>query len=151
MSKNNLVRLPTSEEVEVAKESSRTLSKYADDERINLKIISENGDQEEIILPGQAMNMLLKVLTEMAQGNAISVVPVHAELTTQEAANFLNVSRPFLIKLIESQKIKCRRVGTHRRVRLSDLIKFKQEEGVRQDDAMDKLVQQAQDLNLGYE
>jgi excisionase family DNA binding protein len=87
----------------------------------------------------------------MAQGNAVTIVPIHAELTTQEAADLLNVSRPFLIKLIESQEIPCRKVGRHRRIRFADLMEYKQKTDTQRTQALDELVAQSQELNMGYE
>jgi len=123
---NNVVQLPTEQEVEEAKLSSRTLSKYANAERVQLSIKGSNNQSDSLILPGHALQILLDVLSEMSRGNAISIIPIHAELSTQEAANILNVSRPFLVGLLEKDEINFHKVGSHRRVLAKDVIEYKQ-------------------------
>ena len=86
----------------------------------------------------------------MAQGNAVTIIPIHAELTTQEAADFLNVSRPYLVRLLEQKKMPFHMVGTHRRVRFEDLMAFKASFEKSRREAMDELATQAQELGMGY-
>jgi len=147
---SNVVHLPTAQEAEEAKITSRALSKYAHNERLHLKIASNN-ESEDLILPGYAINLLLAMLTEMSKGNAITVMPIHAELSTQETAELLNVSRPHLVDLLEQGKIPFRKVGTHRRILANDVFDYKQRIDEARFKALDDLAAQAQELGMGYE
>ena len=84
-------------------------------------------------------------------GNAVRVIPVHAELTTQEAADILNVSRPHVVKLMENGGLTFHKVGKHRRIKFIDLMEFKKKRELQSEAAMAELVRQAQEVNLGYE
>ena len=151
MTLSNVVHLPTAQEAEEAKITSRALSKYAHNERLHLKIASNNNESEDLVLPGYAINLLLAMLTEMSKGNAITVMPIHAELSTQETAELLNVSRPHLVDLLEQGKIPFRKVGTHRRVLANDVFDYKQRIDEARLKALDDLAAQAQELGMGYE
>ncbi len=144
------LQLPTEQDMAQAKQSSLTLSKYADVARVHLSIKSGNDEGDELILSGQVMQLLLDILAEMAQGNAVSVMPIHAELSTQEAANLLNVSRPYLVKLLEQNALPYRKIGTHRRVLAKDLIDYKQKIDAQRHQALDALTALSQELDMGY-
>lgn len=146
----NVVHLPNVNEIEEAKQSSRMLSKYADAERVKMTLSANNGANEDLVLPGQVMQMLLDIMSEMAKGNAISIVPIHHELSTQEAANLLNVSRPHLVSLLEDGAIPHRKVGTHRRVLARDILAYKENLVNQRNAALNELTSLSQELGMGY-
>lgn len=151
MATSSVVQLPTTQDVEEAKVSSRTLAKYSDAERVQLSIKGSNNESDELILPGHALQLLLDILSEMSRGNAISVMPVHAELSTQDAANILNVSRPFLVGLLNEGVIAHHKVGSHRRVLAKDVIAYKQKVDAERQSSLDSLSSISQELGMGYE
>lgn len=150
MNAQNIVHLPSAEDVAQAKASSRTLSKYASADRVQLSLRGSNGEADELILPGHIIQILLDVLGEMSQGNAISLIPHHQEISTQEAAHLLNVSRPFLVKLLESGDIPFHKVGAHRRVRLTDVLDYKERNNQQRTKALDELATLSQKEDMGY-
>jgi len=150
MNASKLAHLPTPQEIEQAKQSSRTLSKYTSAERVQLSLRGSNGEADELILPGHVLQILLDVLAEMSKGNAISLLPTHQELSTQEAAALLNVSRPFLVGLLEKQEIPFRKVGSHRRVYLKDVLEYKERIDQRRSQALDQLAEISQKEPMGY-
>ena len=150
MSVQNVVRLPTQMEVEEAKVFSRTLSKFASTDRAQLSIKGANGEADDIILPGHVLQILLDVLSEMSKGNAISLIPHHQEISTQEAANLLNVSRPFLVGLLENVEIPFRKVGAHRRVKLTDVLEYKDQSDAKRLQALNELTALSQEEGMGY-
>ncbi|MGM0984892.1 MAG: helix-turn-helix domain-containing protein [Pseudomonadota bacterium] len=128
-----------------ATELSQLLRERPESDRAHIKL-----DGADLVLPRQALVLLRDLLTEMAQGNAVTILPTHAEVTTQEAANMLNVSRPHLVKLLEERAIPFTRVGTHRRIRLQDLLAYKRQQEEASEAALQELADQAQDLDMGY-
>jgi excisionase family DNA binding protein len=143
--------LPSDVDIELAKESSRALSMIlATKEEVQKVTIQSDGEKTKVELPMSAFRLFIDILANLSQGNAVQVVPVHAELTTQEAADLLMVSRPYLIKLLDEHKIPFRKVGTHRRIRYSDLLDFKNNEEKLREAALDELAAQAQELGMGY-
>lgn len=142
--------LPTEQESAQARESSRVLSMYARRTKPLQVELSDDDHHEVISLPAGAVRLLLDLLTQMAEGNAVTLLPMHAELTAQQAADILNVSRPYLVKLLDNGTISHRNVGTHRRVLLHDLIAYKRQVDRDRSSALDELTRQAEDLNMGY-
>ncbi|MBL8599456.1 MAG: helix-turn-helix domain-containing protein [Devosia sp.] len=137
--------VPTEQDAVLATKASRLLAARPPG---SLRVQLENGD--ELTLPRAAAELLGHLLTEMSQGNAITLIPVHAELTTQQAAQLLNVSRPHLVRLLEDGEIPFRKVGTHRRVRFADLEAYRRRLKDRHEAAMAELAEQAQKLEMGY-
>lgn len=138
------VILPTKEDAALAREASRAIARYKPAE-LRVKV-----DGTELVLPRAATKVIHHLLTEMALGNAVTLIPIHAELTTQEAADFLNVSRPHLIRQLEQGKIPFHMVGTHRRIRFEDLERFKIESERKRLEVMDELAAESQKLRMGY-
>jgi excisionase family DNA binding protein len=144
--------LPSAEDIALARESSRVLSTVlqtrAETQQIDFH--DDKGAVRSVTLPTSALRLLLDVLTEIGQGNAVTLIPIHAELTTQEAADFLNVSRPFLVQLLEKGEIPFHKIGTHRRVRYQDVIAYKNRIDAERRKALDELAAQGQALGMGY-
>jgi excisionase family DNA binding protein len=106
------------------------------------------GGEPALELPDAVYSLLLSILGGMQEGKAISIVPVTQDLTTQEAANFLGVSRPFFVKLLETGKLRYHRTGTHRRVYLKDLMAYKQHRDQDKMDAINRIAQFEEDAGL---
>jgi excisionase family DNA binding protein len=144
---------PTPAEAALARASSQTLAKLLSSQRrkrIRLKVQPEGSQEETITLPAAALRLLIIILDEMGSGNSVSLIPLHAELTTQQAADLLSVSRPHLIELLERGLIPHRKVGTHRRVRFEDLMSYKKAIELARLKTLEQLSAQDQELGLGY-
>jgi excisionase family DNA binding protein len=143
--------IPKKHDIALALKSSKELAAVLPKKEKDFSMVVKcDHEDKQIIIPFSAIRMLLDILTQMAEGNAITLIPIHAELTTQEAANLLNISRPYLIKLLDNHKIPFHKVGTHRRIHFIDLLKFKEKIQKESQQALDELVEQAQELDLGY-
>ena len=141
---------PSKEDVELARASGQRLGSLARQGQPLTLRVRDGGKEEIIRLPAGAVKLLLAVLEDMAAGQAITIVPQDTELTTQQAADFLNVSRPFLIGLLEDRKLPFRLVGTHRRVRFEDVLRYKENIDAERRKVLDQLASEAQVLKLGY-
>lgn len=145
--------LPREHEVRAAVAGQRTLAAWLATglDTQHIQIFDAQNQAHLVELPTSALCLLGKILAELAAGHAVKIVPVHAELTTQEAADLLNVSRPHLVKLLESDVLPFHRTGKHRRIRFTDLMHYKAQRDRASEHAMDELASQAQELGLGYE
>jgi len=143
--------IPTHQEAILAGESFKILNEYIhSSSKPTIQIVGKDKHKEQLMLPMSALRFLVDVLSEMAKGNAVTLMPVHAELTTQEAADMLNVSRPFLVNLLEENKIPYRMVGSRRRVLAKDIIDYKNKIDQSRLEVLKELSEQAQELNMGY-
>ena len=147
------VTLPRTQDIEAATTAQRELAAYLATgfETKLVQLVDSNDRSHAIRLPMAALQLLSEILSELADGNAVKVVPVHAELTTQEAADLLNVSRPYLVKLLETGKLAFHKTGKHRGIRFDDLMSYKQARDEKSHLALDALAAEAQELRMGYE
>lgn len=146
-------QLPSDDEIAQAREASRQLARLLphDDETVNapaLRLVTDDNHHEMIAIPPGALRLLVDMLTQLGQGRAVTVLPQNAELTTQEVADYLNVSRPYVVKLIEEEKLPARKVGTRRRVAFEDLLRFDEQLRARQRAALDELARIDAELGL---
>lgn len=120
-------------------------------EALELRLVGAGTKSVEVVaLPLSALRLLDAILEANANGHAVTVMPSHGELTPNQAAEMLGVSRPYLIKLLDEGRIPFRRVGAHRRIRADALSRYQQQEEQRQLEALAALQAQAQELGMGY-
>ena len=105
-------------------------------------------DGEQLMLPPELFEVLRDVVAAMANGQAVTIAPVHQLLTTQEAADLLGVSRPTLVKLLESGQIPFEQPGRHRRVRLADVLAYRAERSVQIRESLDRMVEIADESGM---
>lgn len=132
----------TNDEIALAQNGQRILATKS-----KAKLVVNN---ENVELSPAVTKILAKTLSYIAKGKSVVVTPEPTEFSTQQAADFLKVSRPFLVKLLEKGEIPFRKVGKHRRVRFEDLLSYKQRIDDKRLKVLAKLAEQAQELNLGY-
>jgi excisionase family DNA binding protein len=111
-----------------------------------IDVVAEIGDDEALVVPREIAVMLAQVLGMLEQGTAVQITPLNAMLTTQQAADALNVSRPYLVGLLEAGKIPYTKVGTHRRVAFGDLLDYQREDHQSRRAVVDELTRMAEDL-----
>lgn len=117
-------------------------------ENSNRRALLISSDGEQIQLPPSLFLVLKTIVSHLTLGRAVTIVPINREMTTQEAADILNVSRPYLVKLLEQGSIPFIKVGTHRRIRLENLLEYKERRNAERDKALAELTQLSQDLGL---
>lgn len=150
--KTTAATIPSTTTARGAREALRALASVCPaDEGRPVRVLAEGAPGAvSAVLPDEAFALLLELLGQLAEGRAVRIVPVDAELTTHQAAELLSVSRPYVIGLIDAGKLPCRMVGTHRRIRFADLMAYKQQDDARRDAALADLTRQSEDLDLGY-
>jgi excisionase family DNA binding protein len=141
---------PTPQDAAIARVSGQALSRFAQ-ARAPLKLrVTDSEQTAPIELPAVAVALLMEILEAMAAGRGVTLIPENAELSTVQAAEVLNVSRPFLIKLLEDSSIPHRKVGKHRRVRMEDVMSYKAAIDSEREAILDQLAADAQEQDMGY-
>ncbi len=145
--------VPDQHDSELAKESTRVLAPMLEEGAGEVRLRIQRGDRTtaEVQIPEVALRLLGNVLAEMARGRSVSLIPLDTEITTQQAADLLNVSRPFLVGLLEKGDIPFRMVGVQRRILFRDFMDYKTRSEADRLLALDELARQGQELRLGYE
>ncbi len=140
---------PSESDVRLAQEASRQLARFIRKNK-SFRLAPREHVEDTVEIPASAAALLLRLLGDMAAGHAVTLIPVHAELTTQQAADLLGVSRPFVVKQIEDGKIPFRKVGSHRRLLFQDLMEYKRKMNAARQKSLDELAAEGQNLGLGY-
>lgn len=141
--------VPSAEEQIEARVTSRQLAKKLGLLEKKTKLTLREEDSNDVLeLPVWAVKLLLDILAEMGKGNAVTIVPIHAELSTQQAADILNVSRPYVVKLIEENKLNARKVGTQRRILAQDLMIYQRKTEEERRRTLNELTAHDQELGL---
>jgi excisionase family DNA binding protein len=146
-------KLPTAEEAFLARSCSQGLSVIIDtkSEAQEFSLTDRDGIVHKVSIPVSALRLFVELLTELGEGNMVKLVPVHAELTTQEAADLLNISRPTLIKLLNEEEIPYHRTGNRRKILFSDLQDYKKRIERARLATLGELSALDQELGMGYE
>lgn len=141
----------TEKEAEMIKAAERLIMTSLDHSRAaTITIESDDGSSPSVAVPPAILRMLGQTLGMMAKGQPIVLVPEKQEFSTVEAANFLNVSRPFVIKEIQAGRLDYRMVGSHRRILFKDLVKYAESMRKQRSEALDKMAANARELGLEY-
>ena len=142
---------PSLRDQQVASTSlARFIAALADKHAYQVKLRLQ-ASEEDIVIPRKALELLQAILTGMAQGQDISLVVAEEQVSTQQAADMLHVSRPHLVKLLERNALPFTKVGSHRRLRLADVLAYKDQQVAQRQQHLRLLTEQAQELQLGYE
>jgi excisionase family DNA binding protein len=141
---------PSARDAAIARASGQMLSRFAQKHRSITLRVTDAEQEQPIELPAGAVALLMDILEAMAAGRGITLIPENAELTTVQAAELLNVSRPYLIRLLEDETIPYRLVGTHRRIRMEDVMNYKQRIDAERERILDDLASEAQEGDMGY-
>ncbi len=142
---------PSAQDAAMARVSGQVLFPFVQQKRPLKLRVREAGHEKPLELPAGAVALLMEILEAMAAGRGVTLIPENAELTTVQAADVLNVSRPFLIKLLDENVLPHRKVGKHRRIRLEDVMAYKAKIDAERETVLDELAREAQELGMGYD
>jgi excisionase family DNA binding protein len=133
----------------IARKAADRLKTVAEaNQSINITVDGKEDSKITVPLPARALTLIYEVLEAMANRTPMSIIPHDAELTTQQSADYLNVSRPYLIKQLDADQLPFRKVGSHRRVRFADLIEYEHKCRENQKKALVDLNEEAKRLGL---
>lgn len=146
------LKLPTRKEQKIARENKEIFDRIAGKlkKSTNGVEIDVRGEKDHVKIPVSAFQFLSTILEHMSKGKAVSIIPADAEITTQKAADMLNVSRPHVVKLLEEGKLPFHKVGTHRRIALHDLEAYRAKMEKEREEALTELTRISQELDLDY-
>src|SRR5699024_1185501 len=139
------------EEAKLAHDTLEGASKYLEKEEGNHRVaLTVDEGVVEVTVPESALKILLTYLRSLSEGQAITILPTETEVSTQQAADILNVSRPHLVKMLENEEIPYHKVGKHRRIKAIDLKEYKEKRDRKRDKLLDELASEAQESEMGY-
>ncbi len=139
---------PSESDADLARTASSKIIPFVRTQQPQSVHLTFTDGQESIVLPAGSLAMFQSILEAMAAGHGVMVFPQHAELTTMEAADILNVSRPYLIGILDKKEIPFRLVGRHRRIRLEDILEYKERIDREREAILDQMVREAEELGL---
>jgi excisionase family DNA binding protein len=142
---------PSAQDAAMARVSGQVLSPFVQQKRPLTLRVREAGKEKPFELPTGAVALLMDILEAMAAGRGVTLIPENAELTTVQAADVLNVSRPFLIKLLGENVLPHRKVGKHRRIRMEDVMAYKATIDREREAVLDQLAREAQEQGMAYD
>ena len=134
----------------MARVSGQVLSPHVQQKGSLVLTVREAGQDKPLELPAGAVALLMEILQAIAAGRGVTVIPENAELTSVQAAEVLNVSRPFLIKLLDDNVLPHRKVGKHRRIRMEDVMAYRSKIDRDREAVLDQLARETQELEMGY-
>lgn len=142
--------VPSEEDIAIAQETQPLMAELESQSAENARYTLTDKQGVKLKISSAMFEALVQVVDAMASGKAIKVVPMDAELTTQQAADMLNVSRPYIVSLLESGKIPSHKVGRYRRIRFEDMRVYQMAQEMKRQTVMSQLADDAQELDLGY-
>ena len=141
---------PSAQEAAMARVSGQVLSPFVQQKGPLTLRVRVAGQEKPFELPTGAVALLMDILEAMAAGRGMTLIPENAELTTVQAADMLNVSRPFFIKLLDENVLPHRKVGKHRRIRMEDVMAYKASIDRERETVLDQLAREAQEQGMAY-
>ncbi|MBJ7556412.1 helix-turn-helix domain-containing protein [Marinomonas spartinae] len=149
---NTSIRIPSQEEAALAKLCSQELAGVlaTNGDEQSFSFTDKLGNTHALTLPKPALTLFIEVLTQLGEGNIVQITPIHAELTTQQAADMLNMSRPTFIRLLDEKIIPFSRTGNRRKVSYSDVMKYKEELLANRLASLEELSALDQESDMGY-